>query len=430
MITALDRTTQPDFKQITSFDIHQPTIDKLDNGIKVVGFNFGLQNLVKLEFVFPNRFSKADDIFISSIATKLMTEGTSSQSAKQIADKFDYYGAYLESEEASDYCSIILFTLTKHLPVLLPYFKEIITEASYPSDEIGIYKQNAIQRLKVNQEKVSYLSKATFTHSLFGSEHPYGFVYTEDDLNNIAQQTLIERYNSQFNFLNCTILLAGLYNNDVIHLLNKHFGSNDWAKSGKAAAAPSPDIKSALPSALYTEKKGAIQSAIRVGKRMFNRTDPDYFKFSVLNTTLGGYFGSRLMSNIREDKGYTYGIGSGLASMKDGGYFVISSEVGANVTNETLKEIKHEIEVLKTTLVPNEELQMVKNYILGSFLKSLDAPGDVLERYKSLLVYDLDFSYYNNYLKTINGVSPEDLLALANKYLDFDQFLQVVVGQK
>src|SRR5690606_34435184 len=155
----------------------------------------------------------------------------------------------------------------------------------------------------------------------------------------------------------------------------------------------------------FFERDDAIQSAIRVGRLLFNKTHPDYFKFQVLNTILGGYFGSRLMANIRDEKGYTYGIGSGLTNLVRGGYLFISTEVGADVTGAALREIYHELKVLREKTVPSEELETVRNYMLGNFLRSVDGPFSLSEKFKAVWEYGLDYSYFDNYFKAVKEVT-------------------------
>ena len=156
----------------------------------------------------------------------------------------------------------------------------------------------------------------------------------------------------------------------------------------------------------------------------------EFFKLQILNTVFGGYFGSRLMSNIREDKGYTYGIGSAITSMEDAMFFFLSTEVGADVTNEALKEVYFELDRLRDELVSEEELVMVKNYMLGSMLKSSDGPFSMADKYKAVYFKGEDLSFYDRYISMVNNVTSEELLEVAKKYFDPEEMLEVVVGKK
>jgi zinc protease len=161
-----------------------------------------------------------------------------------------------------------------------------------------------------------------------------------------------------------------------------------------------------------------------------NRKHEDFSGLQILNTVLGGYFGSRLMNNIREDKGYTYGIGSGISSLQQAGYLFMATEVGADVCSAALTEIYKEIELLKNEPIGEEELNLVRNYMLGSMLGSLENVFSHADKFKNIYFSGLDYDYYTNYIATVKAITAEDLLAIANKYLTTDHFIEVVIGKK
>ena len=178
----------------------------------------------------------------------------------------------------------------------------------------------------------------------------------------------------------------------------------------------------------HIEKGDAMQSAVRVGRILFNKKHADYHDFMILNTILGDYFGSRLMTNIREDKGYTYGIGSMVAEYNNFGYFMIGTEVGKEVKDNTLVEIKMEFEILQKELVPEEELGLVQNYLLGQLLKSADGAYSMMDLYLSAQVHDKDLNFYNEEIKHIQEISPKRIQELAQKYLNWEDMTIVSAG--
>ena len=298
----------------------------------------------------------------------------------------------------------------------------------FPASELETYIRNNKQRLIVENEKVSSLARRKFNEVIFGEKHPYGYFVQTSDFDKLKREHLNEHFKKKYSPSNCVIIVSGLVKDDSVKLLNKFFGltkiTTKILNSSQQAFTPSTRKKHLI------EKKGAVQSALRIGKPFFNRAHPDYPGMAVLNTILGGYFGSRLMSNIREDKGYTYGIGSAVASMKQDGYFFISTEVGADVTNAAIEEIYKEIEILKDEHVDNEELEMARNYMLGTFLKGMDGAFQLAERFKSIYLYDLDYSYYDRYLQKIKTIQADELRDLARKYFDLSGFYEIVVGRK
>jgi predicted Zn-dependent peptidase len=424
-----NRTTTPDSKPVRNLSVQEAESSRLSNGVAVYSVNAGFQDLVRIEFLFENKSFSLAQPLVSSTANRLITEGTSRHSALEIAQLVDDYGAFLETEESSDACSIVLYTLNKHLAKTLPVVREVLTEAAYPASELQVYVSKQQQRLVVENERVNSIARRKFNQLLFGNQHPYGYFVQPDDYGKL-ESTLLSAYHRQhYTAENCTILVAGKVYPTTFELLEQNFGDNGWMSTSTEHGEMGA-ITAVADRQHYIHKDGALQSAIRIGRPMITREHADYPGLAVLNTVLGGYFGSRLMSNIREDKGYTYGIGSAMVSLKQAGYFFISTEVGADVTAAALEEIYKEIELLRHELIGEEELQMVRNYMLGSFLKGIDGPFALLDRFKSLFLSGLDYSYYRNYLHTLETIGPEEMRDLARKYYDRADLYELVVGVK
>ena len=308
-------------------------------------------------------------------------------------------------------------------------FRSAFKDATYSQEEVTTYLVNKKQKFLVNSQKVDALARRIFSELLFGKKHPYGLEVKAEDYDLVKREDIISFYKKHYHYGNCTIMAAGKLPANLKEILNAHFGRDKW---GTASKIEKTHVK-AEPTTQrehYVERADAVQSAIRVGRRLFNKTHEDYFKFQVLNTILGGYFGSRLMANIREDKGYTYGIGSGLASLVHEGYFFISTEVGSDVTKNALEEIYKEIEKLQTELVSEEELETVINYILGQLLRSVEGPLALADKYRGIWEFGLGYDYYDRYFEAVKAVKPHELRDLANKYLKKADLTELVVGKK
>ena len=429
MQTIIDRTSQPSTKEIEKIDIPHAKKYILDNGIPVFALNAGFQDLVKIEFLFFNREFNLTRPLLNSATNRMLSEGTSKYTGQQLADHIDYYGSFYETDENSDFTSVMLYSLNKHLSSTLPFVSDIIHDPVFPQQELETYIRNNKQRLNVENEKVSSLARRKFNEVIFGDKHPYGYYVQTEDYDKLNKEYLKEHYKNKYTSSNCVIIISGIVKEDSISLLNKFFGK-PVSTNGHMVKTQQIDFNPSTIKNHLIEKDGAIQSALRIGKQFFNRAHEDYPGMAVLNTILGGYFGSRLMSNIREDKGYTYGIGSAIVSMKQDGYFFISTEVSADVTSAAINEIYKEIEILKDEPVDGEELEMARNYMLGTFLKGMDGAFQLAERFKSIYFYDLDYSYYDRYLQKIRTIQQDELLDLARKYFDTTGFFEVVAGRK
>ncbi len=424
----VDRTIAPEVKQISEIELIPAQKVVLANGLTVYTINAGSQELVKIEWLFDAGSKFETQKLAARTANTLLKEGTKNLSSAQIAEQLDYCGSFLETDCTKDKAHLTVYSLNKHLSSVLPVVEDILKNATFPAHEFEVYKQNSKQKLIVNNQKVDVLARNHFNALLFGENHPYGQITEAKDYDALELNTVKAFYQNYYTAKNCSIVVSGLIQDETIQLLHKHFGS-DWKSHEPVKPAATPVSSSAKKENLI-EKADAVQSAIRIGRVLFNKTHPDYFGMQVLNTVLGGYFGSRLMNNIREDKGYTYGIGSGIASLQEGGYFFIATEVGVDVCKEAVKEIFVEIKKLREELIPDEELDLVKNYLLGTFVRSIDGPFALSEKFISILEYKLDYSFYTAYLNAIRTITPAELRTLAATYLKEEDLIELVVGKK
>jgi zinc protease len=422
----INRSVAPQVRDIENLTVSQPRKFILDNGIPVYAITAGFQDLIKVEFLFPNKTFDVNRPLMNSATNRMLSEGTSKYTAQQLADKVDYYGAFLETDENSDFTSVMLYTLNKYFADTIPYISDMLRDAIFPQNELEVYIRNNRQRLTIENEKVNSVARRKFNQLIFGPRHAYGY-YTEiNDYDKLNRDHLAAHYKDKYIPSNCTIIISGLVKDDSVNILNKIFGK--WTGVPSSANGIHAPFESSEQKKLLVPKEDAVQSAIRIGKPFFNRRHEDYPGMAVVNTIFGGYFGSRLMSNIREDKGYTYGIGSAIVSMKQNGYFFISTEVGADVTKAAVGEIYKEMDLMRTEEVDDEEMEMARNYMLGTFLKGMDGAFQLAERFKSVYLYDLDYSYYEKYIEKIRTIKSDEIQDLAKRYMDPASVYELVVG--
>jgi zinc protease len=426
----LDRTVSPSYKTIDKIDIQQIETKQLSNGMPVFCMRAGTQELVKIELIFEAGIWHQQRPLTAVAVNSLISEGTSRYSAAQLADNIDFYGAFLEQETDQDDSSICFYSANKHLANCLPYVEEIIKDAIFPEHELQIYKENKKQRYLINSQKVSTLARREFSRLVLGNTNPYGYFVELEDYEKLNRQEIIDYYKTLYHSGNCYMVVSGMVDDTVLSLLEKHFGGQDWKASKSAETEKTKLIQSTKEQFHLVKKDDAIQSAIRIGRLLFNKTHPDYHPMLVLNCVLGGYFGSRLMANIREDKGYTYGIGSGIASMQKAGYFFISTEVGVDVCSNAIEEIYKEIRLLREELIDESELETVRNYMLGVFLRSTDGAFALADKFKGIYEYGLGYEYYERFIHTLKTIRPHTIRELANQYLQEKDLIELVVGKK
>lgn len=424
----INRAVAPTSHPVSGFHLINPRHLALSNGVNLFLVEGGEQELTRIEWIFQNDYSRNEHPLVNTVTCGMLLEGTAHYTQREVADTVDFYGAYLVPEFSHDHSSLKLFSLNKHLSQLFPLVKSILTESTFPERELGTYLRNARQRLQVSLQKNDFVARREFGTALFGSNR-YGIASQLEDYDRINREDLLRVYRSQFTPANCTIVISGKIDAQLLAEFRTHF-EDTWEST---QTLPSPDklsvSKTESGRLTYVERPNALQSAIRLGAKTIRRSHPDFPALQFVNLLLGGYFGSRLMSNIREDKGYTYGVGSGIVSLQHDAYLTIATEVGAEVTRATLGEIEKEIERLRTDLVGPEELALAKNYILGSMLGSLEnvfAHGD---KFKNAYFSGLDIGYYDYYLDTIRAMDAESVLTIANTYLDYGEMSKVIVGK-
>ena len=422
-----DRTIEPPIKDAVNFDIRLAPYQfyALDNGVPLYYINDGTEEVTVIEFVFKAGNNYETKNFVATATNLLLKNGTKTKSAFEINKFFEYYGAFINCSSQYENATITLHCLSKYLRVLLPVVREIITEATFPQNEMEIFQQNNIQRLAVNLLKCDFVANRLIDQYLFGSEHPYGRVYSKDNIAAINHEDLKAHYDQYYLNGQCKIFSAGKLPGDFESMINSSFGDlNIGEKTFSLAFDLQPSHQKKYR--ITNDEKG-VQGAIRIGRQFPNRVHPDYKKTMVLNVLFGGYFGSRLMTNIREEKGYTYGITSYFENQKEISALMISTEAGKDVCEATIEEVYKEMEILRDTPAEDEELLLVKNYIMGLNLGFLDGPFKVMNRWKNLILNDLDENYFNETIHDIKTVTTQELQDLSNKYLNPEDFFELVV---
>jgi zinc protease len=426
----LDRSQNPDFQTIQSINFPTAQTIYLSNGIPLYVINVGEQPVIKIEFSFDAGNWHEPQNGVSLFTAKMITEGTSKNSSAQISEYFDKFGSFTESGQGLDRANFIVYGLKKHLSSLLPMIQELLQDSVFPEIELDSLKSIQLNTLQVNSEKTSFIANKTFRKTIFGDVHPYGNSLDENAIEGINQAILLNFYRNYWQGKPFKIYLSGNISEVEIDLMEQYFGGLKIGNGDNGNSKSFNDTFLNKAETVLIEKEGAIQSSIRMGKNLMTRKHPDYFPMLLLNEILGGYFGSRLMKNIREEKGLTYGISSNLALFAQAGYFVIGTDVKREFTQQTIDEIHKEINILRTEVVSENELETVKNYMVGSFAGSLNTPFDIADRYKVIFSESLPLDFYKNYIPNIQQISAVQLLETANKYLAEDTLTEIVVGGK
>jgi zinc protease len=423
----LNRKIAPSAGPIEGLEFRLPECLTLSSGARVHLLEDDRDEVCRIEWIFWSGSWDQQKKLEAYSSIKMLPEGAAGRSSQEIAEMVQFYGAFLDERSNHHSSSLILYSLTKYLPQMLSLMREIIQEPDYPEYEFGVMLNQSLQEFRVESEKVMSLARRKFSGLIFGTSHPYGAMLDESDYNAISPYDARNYHQLNHRPSSCDIIAAGKLYVGFITDMEELFGKQ-WTS---LAERSTPQVVSPAPyqiQQVYETKAGALQCAIRMGRPLFSREHEDYHAFSIVNTLLGGYFGSRLMSNLREDKGYTYGVGSGSQSMKLGGLFFISSQVGANHWEDAVVQIRAELSRLLSEDVSDDELNLVRNYLWGNLARAYDGPFARAERLRTYLEYGLGGSDLDRYVDILKGFNNEDVRGIAQKYLDPQTMTELIVG--
>ncbi len=422
----IDRTIAPKIVDAVDFDLRLKPYQKyiLKNGVEVYAIDAGAEEVMMVEWVHYAGDWFEEKNLVAATTNFMLKNGTSSKTAFQINEHFEYYGAYLNRAAYNETATITLHTLTKHIEQLLPVVREMLADSIFPEEELAIYKKIMQQRLSVNLLKCDFVAHRFIDAYLYGEQHPYGRYSRAEDYEALTRDQLVEFYRKYYQQGKFVIFVAGKLPKNLQQLLDTNFGdlANNKVGSFNYSTKPATEKRQRI-----TNDPNGVQGAIRIARPFPNRHHPDFLKAQVLNSLFGGFFGSRLMANIREDKGYTYGIHSYIQNHIQQTAWMVSTEAGRDVCEAAIKEVYHEMEVLRKELVDEDELLLVRNYMMGSILGDLDGPFQIIARWKNIILNDLDEKYFYDSIKTIKTITAEEIKQLAEKYFQPEEFYELVV---
>lgn len=426
-MNSLQRVQPPVFP-IENIVIPDPISFRLSNGVPVYFIEAGTEEIMRLEFTFRAGQAKEYLPLLASTTNMMLSEGSQNYSSEDLNSLLDYYGVFYNLSAEKDQAGIVLFFLSNHIEKILDLSREILFRPVFPETELNSLMKKRLQWYMVNREKVQNLAIDQFFEAVFGKHHPYGYQVGEQDFERMNPALLLDFHSKYYTPDNMAVIISGKIHEKTTELLNYYFGDIPLKKIYTEDSVNI--LKGEKRKKVHINKPGTVQSAIRIGSSTINKRHPDYPGLKILDSVLGGYFGSRLMKNIREEKGYTYGISSSVSSLDLTGYKVISTEVGKKNCQKTIDEIYSEIRLLQSVLVKKEEMAVVRNYMSGEMVRMFDGPFALAESFKSAWEFGLDNSYYYRLAEKIKTIKPDEIIELSRTYYNIDELYQVTAGSK
>ena len=381
------------------------------------------QGVVRVSFVFRAGTSYQSIPFSASAVVNTLTEGTERFSGREIAERLDFVGSYFDANIDRDWAVITFCSLGKFSGETMEIAEQVVLHPTFPEREIAVYCHKRKEQLDVQRSKPDHLSRELFGQAIFGTDHPYGIASPSECYDNLTPAILRQFYTDHYTANNCFAVLCGdVKGEDVERVMAILGGLRKGVELVRNIAAPDPVeyAKWHFP--------GAVQSSLKVGLPLFSRSHEDFISMQVLATAMGGYFGSRLMQNLRERNGLTYGAYAAMINLDRSGYFVMSAEVAGEATDRAIAEIMNEVERITTKALHYKELEVVKKIIFGDVMRIFDGPFGVADVTIENIQNGTDNGYTERFLREVEDFSPKKLLSAAARNLDKNNLTGTIVG--
>jgi predicted Zn-dependent peptidase len=427
----LDRTVAPPVQPLARVTLPAADVFTLPSGARLHVLANDAQPVVRLQAVFRAGKTAEPQPGLASLTARMLLEGTTTRTARQIADEVAFYGASLECDAGLDRSTLTLYCLTRHLPALLPLVTDVLTNPAFPAAELAQLKTRTIQNVSVERQKTSFLASERFNELMFGSDTPYGRPFDSTSYQALTVEQAQAFHRAAYAFGNAEVFLCG----DVAaerELVAAAFSATPATGAGPVPVpfsnGASATAKETAVPANRVDVAGSLQASLRLGRAWPSPTHPDTHRLKLLVNVFGGYFGSRLMRNIREDKGLTYGIYASVSPRELGTLLMIGTDVKGESADFAVSEIEMEMRRLQTELIPADELETVKNYILGKFANELSTVFEQCDKYKNTVFLGLPASYYTDFVQQTEAADAETLRELAKQYLNPEELQVVIAG--
>ncbi len=421
----IDRSIQPDFKLVKDVTIPKVESLKLNNSIPVHYINSNNSDIFEIIFSFSAGSWNQKKLLVAAMCRSMLIEGTKNHSSKEIANIFDNMAVSFSTMSGMHVTAVKIIALSKYMQTVIELCSEILKYPTFPESEFIIKQKNHKKSLIVLLEEEMPIAQNEIDKLMYGEKYPYGWAAVPEDYDKLSPTDLREFFEENYVAENLKIIVTANKKDEILDLLNKNLG--DFRK-GTPTKDKFLEIPIMPPKQTIIERPDALQSAIAIGWKLFPPLHEDNSDMKFLNTLFGGYFGSRLMQNIRQQKGYTYSIHSDTKLHKYDGALYILSEVEKENKFRVVDEIKNEVLKLQTENVSDEELNNVKNYLSGIILAGCDGSFKYSKIFHTILRIGYDFDQIKKIIDGINNISSERVKQLANKYLDIEKMYCTVVG--
>lgn len=423
----MNRAIPPKIHNFGLLSFPEVNTSVLSNGITIHTISGGDSEVNRITITLPGGAAESPSPGISSLALSMLLEGTTTHSGEEIANILEYNGAWTSTSVSTHHSNLTLYSLNERFESIIGLMREVITEPSFPVEALTMLKKKLIATVEINREKVTYHSGVAMKKMIYGEDQPLSYVETPDSIASITPEVLKSFHFSRLDTRNIHIFLSGKLSDRILELVETTFSDIDSYASYPIKRIIFPEISSSQISII--DRPESLQNSIVMAIPTVGRVDSEFVPIRAAVTTLGGYFGSRLMTNIREEKGLTYGISASLLGYKNKSFIYIATQTDCSKTDTVIREIYNEIERMKevNSYTP-DEIDRIRQFQMSNLASSLDSPFTIMDFYQTRIIADTPPDYFDRQQDVARDLSPQLLSSIARKYFHTDHTCTAIAG--
>lgn len=425
---SIDYTQQPRIATFGAMSYSCPEPEVLPNGTRIYVVDGGAQDINRIEVAYGGGTFDEPKPMTATLTSSMIVHGSDTYASQDVAEKLDFYGSWFGSRCTDNHSIVTLHSLNRCLADTLPMLVDIVCSPAFPEKEYELVRGKMRNAYRTARMKVRYRANVEASRLFFGTDHPLARDIRDSHIDDVTIDDLRRFHGRYYHPANCTLLLSGRIGGRELDMVTELFGKVPQVREAEPLARPAESRSESRFS--IVDCGNVVQAGISMFMPAIPRSHPDYIKLRVLVMALGGYFGSRLMSNVREDKGYTYGITASLLGRISGAHIAIATECDNSYVGALIDEVRREMELLRTDLIPDDELMMVKSYIMSDLVKMFDTPFSLASYVGSTLFFGVSPDYFDRQVEQLRQITAADLREMAGKYLNPADATIAVAGDR
>lgn len=411
----IDRTVAPETHQITGSPLPEQSVRTLANGVRLYILDRPDMDVLRIGLVWDDGKSTVPRAISMPVMARMLTQGAGEYSAEQVNDMLDYHGAWFKCDSATHYTTVMLSALAGNVVKVLPLLASMIERPRFEADAFVPVRDSIAARTDIALTRVVTHSGYSAARQMFGPAHPESYVVTGKDITALTRDDIIASHRDIMMSMRPTVYYAGPATDGIIGAIADTIGAirfGDRHEPHVGTLSPDESLRT-----IVTHHPDTMQAAITLSIPTIGREHPDYINLRLAVTALGGYFGSRLMSNIREDKGYTYGINAGLLGYREGGIVSIRTQADCSYVDPLIAEVLHEVERLRDEPPAGDELEQLRRYAMSTLLMTVDNPFSISDYYIQHQTLHTPDNYFGRQIEAITALTPDTIAAMAARYI-------------